>query len=587
MILISLFFILPKNTFAQSSSYVINSFDSKIEVNQDSSLTVTENILANFYTAKHGIIRVIPISYSANNKTVNADLKVLSITNNQNQNYPYKTSRLNQSVKLQIGDANKTITGPAAYIIKYQISGVLLRYDDHDEIYWNGLGHEWDTSINKATVAINSPYAKITNAICYAGAFGSKEKNCSVNFDKQVAWINGTKIFSPGDDLTAVVALDKNNQLTFSASGTKPPSKLTRLIYTFLGYFFSLGPIVFLILVWYFRGRDQRFASDNLYTVPEDQKTRTVKLFEREHLPMVYSPIQGLTPSQIGTIIDEKVDTKDVVAEIVELARLSFMTIKKTEKKGFLHKDIDYVFTKIAKNTAKLNDYQQYLLESLFGKNDETSISKLKNHFYIHLGVFKSKLYKNLVQAKIFANNPQTAKILWGIIYGVLMIIAFTPITFFTALTGNPLLIFLFFSSIIPAIFLIKNMPRRTAWGHSLFRQCTGLKYYVSVGKWREEIAEKNLFLQEILPLAIALGVVDKLAKDMKDLAIEPPSYLNGFTAAYLVSDLNHFSSQTTNALTSSPSGSFSGSSSWSGGSGFSSGGSSGGGFGGGGGGSW
>ena len=135
-------------------------------------------------------------------------------------------------------------------------------------------------------------------------------------------------------------------------------------------------------------------------------------------------------------------------------------------------------------------------------------------------------------------------------------------------------------------------MPKRTAWGYSLFRQVTGLRYFIDKGKWREEIAEKNLFFEEILPLAVALGVIDKLAKEMKDLGAIPPSYLNGFTASAFAFDLSRFSSSAAGSLVSSPKSSWSGHSSWSGGSGFSGGGGSGsagsgGGFGGGGGGSW
>lgn len=80
----------------------------------------------------------------------------------------------------------------------------------------------------------------------------------------------------------------------------------------------------------------------------------------------------------------------------------------------------------------------------------------------------------------------------------------------------------------ILSAFFAAKMPRRTAWGYSLYRQVIGLKYYVSKGKWREEIMEKNLFLEEMLPLAISLGVVNKLANDMKDLGMEPPKYFEG-----------------------------------------------------------
>ncbi len=91
-----------------------------------------------------------------------------------------------------------------------------------------------------------------------------------------------------------------------------------------------------------------------------------------------------------------------------------------------------------------------------------------------------------------------------------------------------------------------------------------------------------------MLPLAIALGVVKKLAKEMAVLNIEPPSYFVGVQVNTFAGDINRFSSQSTNTLLSSPGGKWSGKSSWSGKSGFSgSSGSSGGGFGGGGGGSW
>ena len=98
---------------------------------------------------------------------------------------------------------------------------------------------------------------------------------------------------------------------------------------------------------------------------------------------------------------------------------------------------------------------------------------------------------------------------------------------------------------------------------------------------------QKHLFLEEILPLAISLGVVEKLTKEMASLGVRPPDYFEGAVAAGFYSDWRGFYKNSTTVLSSSPSGK----SSWSGGSGFSgggsSGGSSGGGFGGGGGGSW
>ena len=42
------------------------------------------------------------------------------------------------------------------------------------------------------------------------------------------------------------------------------------------------------------------------------------------------------------------------------------MKIQRLEKKKLLGKDTDYAFTRIEKDTSKLKDYQEYLLEKIF-----------------------------------------------------------------------------------------------------------------------------------------------------------------------------------------------------------------------------
>lgn len=95
---------------------------------------------------------------------------------------------------------------------------------------------------------------------------------------------------------------------------------------------------------------------------------------------------------------------------------------------------------------------------------------------------------------------------------------------------------------------------------------------------------EKNLFVKDILPLAVSLRVVDQLANDMEELKVEPPDYMGTRSTTVFAASFNDFYKQSASNLSSTPSSS---SSSWAGGSGFSGGGSVGGGFGGGGGGSW
>lgn len=547
-----------------AADYEINNFESEITLNQDLSLTVKEKVETNFLVAKHGIYRVIPYIYTHKGKTIRADLKVLRVTDENGLSVDYKVSNYNQSKKIQIGEADKTVMGKKDYIIEYNADQVVLDYGNGPEIYWNVTGNEWDVLIEKAEAKVISPFGEITKTECFG---------CESSFDKNQADFKGD------EGLTVVVQISKNNQL-------KTPGLLKKtknLIEGNWGYLLAGLPTFLMIWVWFKKGRDKKYLSDNIYIKPENGQEKNVNLFDRPHLPLVYSPIKGLSPAEIGTILDQKIDIHDIVSEIVELARLGFLKIKKTEKKKILGiKSANYELIKLNKTTEKLNKFQVDLWESLFERDDQIEISDLKNKFYKKLPKLKSDMYKELEKKGISEGNWEKIQGKWiGIALGLNFLAIFLIISVFIKNTGNAGPIIISFLGIIPSIILAIKVPRRTAWGYNLYRQIEGLKYYLGKGKWREEIMEKNLFLEEMLPLAISLGVVNKLSKDMKDLGVEPPKYFEGVVINNFSHDLNSFSSSMAANLSATPSGN----SSWSGGSGF--GGGGGGGFGGGGGGSW
>lgn len=573
--------IFPTNVFAQtSSSYSIKSFHSQIDIEEDVSLTVTETIKVNFPGEKHGIFRVIPVVYSARGRTIRANLELVSVVDEEGTPYIYEVSRYNQSKKIKIGDPYETITGDHTYVITYTMSDVLLEFPENAELYWNVTGSEWDVGILGSAAVVNSPHALIKEVKCYAGVVGEKQENCEAKFTDNMAEFSTKEIVGPYKDFTIVISLEKQG-LVFPGR----IERIVKLIRDNWGYVIAFLPLLIMFISWLKKGRDKQGLSENVYTKPDKDKTKTVSLFAHKHLPMVYYPIEGLTPSEVGTIIDERVHLSDVVAEIVELARLGFIKIEKVETKSKLSKKTDYTLEDLKKDTKGLRDYQKYLLEKLFKKTDvgnKVKISSLKN-FYAYLAEFKKKLYEHLSKTEIFDGNPEKTR-QQGI--GMFILATFAAgflIYKFSIQTYNFVPLILSFVAIPFGILLGVSMPRRTAWGYSLYRQITGLRFYLKKGKWRHEVAEKKLFIEEILPLAIALGVVKELTKHMKELNIKPPSYFAGGTINTFYSDINGFSTSTAgNIGANAPSGR----SSWSGGSGFS-GGFSGGGFGGGGGGSW
>lgn len=583
LILSSLFCILSASEVKAQTfdeEYAIRNFTSDINIEKDTTLNVSEAIEVFFPDSRHGIYRTIPVVYNVRGKTLRADLEVVSVENGKGQKFKYEVSRLYQSIKIKIGDPDQIISGPVTYVIKYRISDIVKRYEDYDEIYWNVTGSQWDTEIKNAKVNVDSDYANITKIDCFSGVFGGSDRFCESAFAANSASFRSTTKLGPGRDFTIVIALDKNNRLTFPG----PVKNLFTLLRDNWGFAVSVFPLLFFSYYWLKKGRDQKYLSDNIYYLPKDQKEIIAPLLKREFLPTVYSPINEITPSQAGTIIDEKVDIDDVIAEILELARLGYIKIAKIETKKIFGEKIDYMFTKQKKDLLALADFQLYLFNGIFkGKLDSTTLSSLKNTFYTTLSGFKDRLYVSL-KDKVFDGRPDAIK---GFSIGkfvIIELICFVVLTSFSSATGNSFPLFAQFIFSIPTLIFAINMPRRTAWGYSLYRQIKGLEYYLAKGKWRLEIAEKHQFFGEMLPLAVALGIVNKFSGDMKELGIKPPEYFSGVTAGSMASDLGNFRTTTASTFTSNPSNS--GSSSWTGGSGFS-GGSSGGGSGGGGGGSW
>lgn len=592
--LVSLFLFFNSSRIAHAEApYTITSFDSKITLQQDTNLLVQETIRVNFTYPRHGIFRTIPVVYSARGRTINTSLNLISVTDENSVSYGHEASRLAQSIEIKIGDPDKTIVGPHTYVITYKIDKVLQRFEEHEEIYWNVTGSEWDAKIENATATVESPYAPIENVTCYAGYLGDKETNCEIRYTDQEARFTSVVDLVSGKDFTVVIGLSKNNSLVFP---TKAQIAL-QIVKDNWGYLPAIAPFLFMVGFWFFRGRDKRYVEGSIYSVPTNPvwQAENVGIFERHYLPMVYSPIKGLTPAELGAIIDEKVDIQDVVSEILELARLGYIKIERTETKRLLGKKTDYILTKLAEDEKGiLKGYQRYLLEELFLHGisinkkkgldrNQTTLSALKNKFYTSLEGFKNRLYKDLKKNGYFYTRPDHTRAVW---YGIAIVLSGISIAltfWFSSRTWNfypygPAILLIF-----PTVLFARFMPRKTPNGYNLLQQIKGLHYYVDKGQWRHEIAEKHLFVEEILPIAVALGVVKKLAKDMEELKIRPPEYFAGTTGHGFYHDFNGFYKTGSSSLTSVPASS--GRSSWSGGSGFSGG--AGGGFGGGGGGSW
>jgi hypothetical protein len=143
---------------AAARSLVIESFEADILVHADGTLDVTEVLRPRFTGSWNGIFRTIPVEYRhpmGFNYTL--FLEVQSATDNQRTPLKFTVSRQRHYKKVKIWvpgarDTTRTV------ILRYRVKNGLRFFEEHDELYWNVTGDEWEVPIESARATITLPF---------------------------------------------------------------------------------------------------------------------------------------------------------------------------------------------------------------------------------------------------------------------------------------------------------------------------------------------------------------------------------------------------------------------------------------------
>lgn len=581
------FFIFSLPCFSQES-WVINSFDSKVQIQNSGIVNVQETITVDFGSlSKHGIFRDIPVTYSGKTEneyvysTVTVNLVTIDGVSIGNETIPSGTY-----VRLKIGGANRTISGVHTYVIDYDISGVLRQFDNHDELYLNTTGNNWDVPIQKATSTISLPQDGVIKADCYEGPIGSTTQCKYSILDSKTVQFNAKSELVPGSELTTVIGFTKNLVPIIIVSAPQyllePKGEEFFTTQNMLALVMPiLFTLIFIFSKWVRSGRDLWFKARHPFDKNAKEEVRP--FFGQETTVVEFDSPEKLRPAEIGVLMDERADTLDVTATIVDLAGRGYLTIKELEKK-WLFGSTDYIFTRQKEAGKELLEYERELFKRLFDGKKEVKMSELKTKFYEDLSEVKKLLYKDVEEKKLFASNPEKIRSRYAGIGIAFIVLGGVLIGFL----GYAIFFILFLSAGIIAsgiivLLLAPFMPRRTALGRELYMRAKGYEMFLeSAEKYRQQFFERKNMFNEILPYTIVFGVTEKFAKAFADLGLKAPAPTwyygtSKFNAYALSINMVTFSHAVSTSIQAAPKSS-----------GFRSGGGfSGGGFGGGGGGSW
>lgn len=588
---------------AASSDERIVHYEVDITTNADGSAVFREVIQYDFGpNARHGIDRVLPTVQGYNDQNDRRyPLTVLSVAaTGVSGNYAVSDIGGGRQ-RIRIGDAGHTVTGVHTYTITYHLEGVVNAQAGNDELYWNAIGDEWPVSIDRVDVRVHVP-GGATRVQCFAGPTRS-DNACQVARidDATDASAAPTAVFaqqglSPDQGVTVVVAIpDPGGDATepqpiLIPKGSLEPRTLSDMfaLTPLTGGITAVLAALFAALIaplQYLVGRDRKAVGSATDVAFSDQieHGERVPLRDTTAIPVEFVPPDKLRPGQLGVLRNEVASTQDVSATIVDLAVRGYLRIEEVTD-GKKVSDYRLVLLPAADRTPLL-EYEQFLMNELFGHGPTVALSSLKNKFASSMSTMRSMLNDDAATNGWFAARPDHVRSIWALI-GVVVAIAGGVITFFLAresrygLFGLPVV-----AAGLAIMVGARWMPRRTPKGTGVYRRLRGFEDFIQNSeKHRAQFAERQNIFTEYLPYAIAFGATKKWANTLSVLGLAPPDTSSWYVGTVPLvwstfgDHVNSFAAQTASTLTSTPGSS--------GSSGFS-GGFSGGGGGGGGGGSW
>lgn len=502
----------------------IDDYAVQLTIHTDGSVQVQEQIDYDFEgILRHGIVRSIPVAQSTWFGRRSIDFKVLDIQRD-NHDEAFVMEDSGQFKDIKIGDADNTITGKNKYNIVYQVDRVLNHDAQVAELYWNVIGTDWDVPIVHGEVKVQLPKNASKQEVdfkCYVGKINSTTELCKVDFDdKGIIRATAERELEAHEGMTILVH--------FPVSAVEQPTWLENMFWWLWENWALLLPVVvlpLLFLLWFTKGRDAKGKGTVIAQ---------------------YDPPQDVLPTLMGTIIDTKVDLRDITGGIIWLAEQGYLTITRTEQKKLLTTATDYQLDLLKPINTIPVGIEQQVAQAFFLSGNSMTLSSLKNNttFAGMLNNVKSEAYKQLVTRKYFRSNPNTIRLLYGIgavaVAGVLIASAKGDILHIITAVINGVLIFGF--GMI--------MPAKTKLGAEMKEYILGFKLFLSVTdkerfKFHNAPDKNPKQFMEYLPYAIALGVETQWSDQFKDITIQNPGwYHGGYAGAILASQFAHDMSQ-------------------------------------------
>lgn len=532
---------------ADADAERITSYGVTLQVRTDGSMEVEETIAYDFGgNAKHGIEREIDTEQkydgSHNRRYPVSDVRVSSATAPDDVELTSSDAR----TTVRIGDPARTITGQHTYRIAYTVAAATTRYADHDELYWNAVGPDWDVPVDAVTVRVSGE--QVTASSCFAGRPGGTGACTSAE-----AGSFGQASLAAGEVLTVVAGFPAGSVASAAPILSDRPTVGRFLAgnpaYAVPGVLLALGIPLFVLVGGLRRKRSQEAPA---------------LAYRQQFQPQ---PPAGVRPLLANTLLTGSFKTVDPVAVLLDLSARGYLSITPLSKR-------DWRLVAVRPPDASLRPEEQEVLGAAFAKGPDTTLSDAGKALTRARGTLRRIALDGVVDQGWFTRRPGVDTG-WAALGGVLFVLSL-PLTLLLGFLAHAGIVgpALSAGGILLVVHAFTKAQPRTEAGEVARSQLLAFKQTLSrIDPGRLPAEQREAALGGLLPYAVVLGLAPQLAAAFSAAGVVAGGYAFASDPMWW----STFSSDATRVT--SPSSS-------SGGSG-SSGGSSGGGGGGGGGGSW
>ena len=609
------FFLFSLNCYA--NDYDITKYDVEIVVDEHNKYSIKENIDTYFNVSKHGIVRRIPLYNNIKRQDGNNEKNRVLISNIK-VSEEFDLSRENNNYVLKIGSADKTLTGKHSYTISYDYDIGLDKNNKYDELYFNIIGTNSDTSISNVTFKITMPKEFDASKLGFSyGQYGySNTDNIRYDVDGNVITGSFDGTLLAGEGLNVRMELPEGYFIRKSVS-----SSLLECWY----YIIPILGVIVAYVVWKKYGKDDQVVDVVSFYPPENMNSLDVAFAKK-----------GSVNSNDAVSLLVYLASKGYIKIVEDKKSKSRFTIQKVKEYDGNSKEEELFFRGLFKkvwdsiSSDELNESFYLTINSILTKKNSTANrkelfnSKSSNKRYI---LFLFMLITSSLSTIIPALGYKLSDVIFSIIIcnliGIvaLIIVGIIYDNNCTKKGLNSALGFAFFFVLALAVanftiigfeyiyydtvyligfilcmvctyliyFFYLIVTKRTEYGNKVLGEVNGFKKFLETAekdKLESLVHDDPSYFYNILPYAYVLGVSDAWIKQFEGIAIAPPEWYESadtFDYYRFNRSLNrtiHSASRVMNSVPQSSSGSSSGG-------GFSGGGFSGGGSGGGGVSSW